>query len=200
LPLAIAAQRLLGDVGGKTVVVPNIWDGALAAFLPADATIKAYQAQKSSVGLLGGLRKEGDSPIEVVQGVFSAASLTSADAVICNFDPRIDELGQREDYRLALSGLRHMRPGARAVFIFLLTIPIRRGKLLRKVALFMKSWRDAMLSKMHWRQAPICLAKTVVSTGCAWCRCEPLRQRQRARKSKLQCLPRACLFSLHGTR
>jgi len=114
LPLAIAAQRLLGDVSGKRVVLPNIWNGALAAFLPKDAQITAYQFQSAAhVSMVPGLRKEGATAIEISREPFTVLAMSAADAMIFNADPRLDELGQREDYRLALSSLRHMPSGSK---------------------------------------------------------------------------------------
>lgn len=111
LPLAIVAQRLLGDTAGKTVVLPNAWDGALAAFLDKTCDVRAYQAQAAQHVRLTladvSLRQEG----------FSPAVCATADALLFNADPEVDELGQRQDYRLALLSLRQMPHGARAVLV-----------------------------------------------------------------------------------
>ena len=109
LPLAVIAQRLLGDMDGKSVAIPNAFDGSTYAFLPETAKISAYRGtrdlsaialEKSNVTWSDGFDQTHDS---------------GAHALFFNADPDLDANGERTDYRDAARSMRALAPGGRAV-------------------------------------------------------------------------------------
>lgn len=111
-PLAIAAQRLLGDTTGKVILYPNAFDGAAFAFLPVGTQIRAYAGQEGVIDLSAfALRKEGVT----WHGKFAVASEVGAEGLLFNADPLVDSAGYRRDYIDGLQCLRSLASGARAV-------------------------------------------------------------------------------------
>jgi len=162
LPLAIVAQRLLGDTAGKTVVLPNIWDGALAAFLDKDCDLRAYQVQPAHhlrLALPG-----GKAP-EVRDESYSPIVCAAADALLFNADPRLDSFGQREDYRLALLSLRQLRAGARAVLVLAGDDENQPGEIAPQSLAFMRQLAQRYVIDDCWETAPILSRKNGGTRG-----------------------------------
>ena len=134
LPLALAAQALLGPVGaGRTVLEPTAGHGALVCGLPADTTITAIERDPARVERL----RQALPTIQVVSG--DALEVLDApepryDYVIANppfgrLPPALDQsrvmvtvagtafTTQRLDHALLLHSLRQRHPEGRAVFI-----------------------------------------------------------------------------------
>lgn len=113
LPMAVIAQRLLGDTAGKRVLVPNAWDGASFAFLARNTQIHAFRGDKDLSRHVGVVREE-----EVTWADrFDPAAHQGADGLFFNADPLLDIDGSRKDYREALAALRALAQGARAVLV-----------------------------------------------------------------------------------
>lgn len=113
LPLSVIGQRLLGDTSGKIVLVPNAWDGASFAFLSAGTRIHAFRGDKDLSGLVTNVRADDVTWAER----FDPAREQGADGLFFNADPQRDGAGQRRDFVQALSALRTLNPGARAVLV-----------------------------------------------------------------------------------
>lgn len=113
LPVSVVAQRLLGDMKGKEVLIPNAWDGASFAFLPSGTKISAFRGDKDMSRYSDDLR---DS--DVTWGDrFDSSFHRDADGLLFNADPVVNEAGARTDYRDALSALRSLASNARAVLV-----------------------------------------------------------------------------------
>lgn len=113
IPLAVIAQRLLGDTAGKRVLVPNAWDGASFAFLAPRTQISAFRGDKDLSRSVQSLRTQDVTWSDE----FDAAREQGADGLFFNADPTQDASGLRQDYRQALGALRTLNPGARAVLV-----------------------------------------------------------------------------------
>lgn len=163
LPLALAAQQMLGDVSGQVVVLPNRWDGALAAFLQG-AKVRAWQAQsyggprRESIGTA--LDEQGTANLMLQEGGYSPAECGSADALLLNADPITDEYGQRQDQRLALQGLRHLKRGGRAVLLLRGDDTLHPGRITDASSEFLREIMQRYVVQDAWEAAPILLRKT----------------------------------------
>lgn len=124
LPLSVVAQRLLGDTAEKTVIYPNAFDGASFAFLPPSSSILAYQMDEAVRVVESGMHPGAQWP-----GRFSPSVGAVADAMFFNSDPVVDAVGDRKDYRDALSALRALKPGARAILVLAADGEDRPGQL-----------------------------------------------------------------------
>jgi hypothetical protein len=124
LPLSVVAQRLLGDTAEKTVIYPNAFDGASFAFLPPSSSVLAYQMDEAVRVVETGLHPGAQWP-----GRFSPSVGAVADAMFFNSDPVVDAVGDRKDYRDALSALRALKPGARAILVLAADGEDRPGQL-----------------------------------------------------------------------
>lgn len=113
-PLNIAAQRLLGDTTGKTILFPNAFDGAAFAFLPEGTDIRAYKGQAGVLDLSG---YAAQRPGVTWMGQYTPASESGAQALYFNADPVLDAQGARQDYRDAMQSLRSLAAGARAILV-----------------------------------------------------------------------------------
>lgn len=111
LPLAVMAQRLLGDTSDKGVVYPNAFDGASFAFLPQGTRVRAFRGVKD-VSALGSTRKD----VEWAD-TFEPAREQASDAMFINMDPGRAGNGTRADYSETLNSLRILNPGGRAVLV-----------------------------------------------------------------------------------
>lgn len=109
LPLAVISQRLLGDTAGKTVLVPNAFDGAAFSFLPGETRVHAFHGGKDLSALA--------PQLENVTWHASASDIerTQSDAIFFNADPTVGPGGKRKDYVDAARLLRTLVPGGRAV-------------------------------------------------------------------------------------
>ena len=134
-PLAVIAQRLLGDTTNKAVVYPNAFDGATFAFLPEGTKIRAYRGTRDLSERAGGLVREG---LEW-RGEFNPAREAGVDSIFFNADPALDEGGQRRDYRDALIALRTLSRGGRAVVVLAGDDPVHPGTIAPSSHNFMRS-------------------------------------------------------------
>ena len=117
-PLSIIAQRLLGDTAGKRVVIPNAFDGASFAFLPAETAIRAFRGAKDLSGRAEQLQKSiGDSRSVEWADEFMPAREAGSDALFFNADPTPGRDGSRSDYSTALMSLRALASNGRAVLV-----------------------------------------------------------------------------------
>jgi P-loop containing NTP hydrolase pore-1/C-terminal domain on Strawberry notch homologue len=115
-PLAILAQRLLGNTANQTVVYPNAFDGAAFSFLPKGTNIVACKGSGSYAGsakVMRSIEREGVT----WEDEFHPVRHSQANAMIFNADPQLRAGGDRQDYRDALISLRSLAPDARAVLI-----------------------------------------------------------------------------------
>jgi hypothetical protein len=112
-PLNIAAQRLLGDTTGKSVLYPNAFDGASFAFLPDDTQIRAYRGAESVDLSSFSVKHPGASWL----GKYAPGAETGANALYFNGDPALDAQGSRQDYIQAMQALRSLAPNSRAIFV-----------------------------------------------------------------------------------
>lgn len=122
-PLAVIAQRLLGDTSGKTVVLPFVEDGASFAFLAKDARIRAYQGAGEVSQRARGVPREG---VEWLQA-YHAAREANPDAIFFNAHPSVAADGTRQDYRDALMAVRTLAPRGRAVLVISGDDPLHPG-------------------------------------------------------------------------
>lgn len=113
LPLAVIAQRLLGDTRGRHVLVPNAWDGASFAFMAQGTKIHAFRGDKDLSRHVSSLREDDVT----WASKFDPAREQGADGLFFNADPEVDERGERKDYRQALGALRSLNQDARAVLV-----------------------------------------------------------------------------------
>jgi hypothetical protein len=111
LPLAVMAQRLLGDTSDKGVVYPNAFDGASFAFLPQGTRIRAFRGVRD-LSKLGSARKDVEWADQ-----FEPAREQASDAMFINMDPGRVSNGTRSDYSETLNALRILNPGGRAVVV-----------------------------------------------------------------------------------
>lgn len=112
LPVAVMAQRLLGDTRDKRIVVPNAWDGASFAFMAPGTKIMAYTGSKN---LSPHVQEVRQGEVEW-QGQYSARGELDAEGIFFNADPVIVD-GLRQDYRQAFACARTLAQQARAVFV-----------------------------------------------------------------------------------
>ena len=122
-PLSIAAQRLLGDTKGKKVLYPNAFDGAAFTFLPDGTEIRAFNGADGGENLSDFATPRSDV---TWLGRYTAASEAGAGALFYNADPELSDQG-RVDYLGALSCMRSLEQGARAVFVLAADDPSRAG-------------------------------------------------------------------------
>lgn len=162
LPLAIVAQRLLGNTEGKTVVLPNTWDGALAAFLHEQCDVRAYQVQ-GAPHLRLALKEESAPKLRGEE--FSPMVCAGADALLLNADPVVDSVGQREDQRLALLSLRQLRSGSRAVLVLAGDDEHHPGRIGAQSAAFMNQLAQRYVIDDCWETAPILSRKNGGARG-----------------------------------
>lgn len=153
-PLNVAAQRLLGDTAGKTVLFPQAYDGASFAFLPAQTNIRACQ----SPGDFDVFRLNREK-VDWVAG-YSPLTETSADALFFNMDPKAG----REEYRHALQAVRSLSVGARAVLVFSADEG-RSGKLSSLSARFVEGLSRSFSIDGVFETAPILSRKSGASNG-----------------------------------
>lgn len=123
-PLAVIAQRLLGDTTGKTVILPNAFDGAGFSFLPKGTNIHAFRGGRDLSARAQGLTRDG---LQWHGGEFHAVQDSNADAMFFNADASLGSDGSRADYRSALLALRSMAPDGRAVLVLSGDDPLRPG-------------------------------------------------------------------------
>lgn len=169
LPLAMAAQQMLGDVKDRVVVLPNRWDGALASFMDG-AQVRAWQAQpyagpRASEASLASLDDDGQGRLALQPGVYSPLECASADALMLNVDPVVDELGQRLDLRMASQSLRQLKRGARAVLLLPSDDVAHPGVIGEASKDFMNDIFQRYVIDDAWEVAPILLRKTGEGTG-----------------------------------
>jgi len=132
-PLAIIAQRLLGDTTGKYVVLPNAFDGAGFSFLPKGTRIRAFTGQRDLSERARGLDRDG---LEWHKE-FHPARESNAEAMLFNADR--GPTGARTDYKDALLAIRSLAPDARAVLVLAGDDPIHPGVLEPESAPFYKT-------------------------------------------------------------
>lgn len=113
LPLSVIAQRLLGDTAGKSVVLPNAFDGAAFSFLAPGTVIRAFKGKRDLSARAKGLEREGLTWLNE----FHHARESNAEAMFFNADPVLGSDGLRTDYRDALLAVRSLAPGGRAALV-----------------------------------------------------------------------------------
>jgi hypothetical protein len=122
LPMALAAQRILGDTSGKRVREPTIGNGSLVMSLPRGTQIEGIEIDPERVARVQRLRDD----LTVRQGDFLNESLaTQSDFVISNppfgrLDRPVSFHGlkcQRIDQLIALRALESRTDDGRAVLI-----------------------------------------------------------------------------------
>ena len=109
VPLAIMAQRLLGDTADKDVVFPDAFDGASFSFLPAASRIRAYRGSKD----ISAYARNANAAEAVWGDSYDPSSESLADLMFINKDP--GKQGQREDYTQSIKALKGLKPEGRAV-------------------------------------------------------------------------------------
>jgi hypothetical protein len=110
-PLAIMAQRLLGDSADKDVVYPDAFDGASFSFLPAGSRIRAYRGSKD----ISSYARNANAAEAVWGESYDVINEPAADLMFINKDPGRD--GQREDYTQSIRTLRGLKADGRAVLV-----------------------------------------------------------------------------------
>lgn len=128
-PLAVAAQRLLGDTVGKTVLYPGAFDGSGFAFLPEDTKIRACQSGRD----FDVFRVERED-VEWLS-TYSPLDETGADALFFNMDPQQG----RDEYRQALQAVRTLAVGARAVLVLAADAASAPGRMSRESVRFLEA-------------------------------------------------------------
>lgn len=113
LPMAVIAQRLLGDTSGKRVLVPNAWDGASFAFLARGTQIHAFRGDRDLSRHVNTVREEDVTWSDR----FDPTRDQGAEGLFFNADPSRAADGTRQDYPQALAALRALGHGARAVLV-----------------------------------------------------------------------------------
>jgi hypothetical protein len=113
LPLSVIAQRLLGDTKGLRVAVPQPWDGASFAFFPPGTEILAAGHEGSLSRHAAGIR------VPDVRWLDARAPELhhDLDGLFFNADPVFGTDGSREDLVRAMTTLRGLKPGGRAVLV-----------------------------------------------------------------------------------
>lgn len=132
LPLSVISQRLLGDMDGKQVIIPNAFDGSSYAFLPDTSRVNAYRGGRDLSGVA--LSRDNVTWSEA----FDPAREGGADALFFNADPELDARGERVDYRDAARFIRALAPGARAVLTLAGDDPQRPGVVSSKSEAFLR--------------------------------------------------------------
>ena len=110
IPLAVMAQRLLGDTKDKSVVFPDAYDGAAFAFLPAGTAIRAFRGSKN----ISSYARSANALEAVWKETYSYVDEPGADAMFINKDPFGDP---RTDYTQTLLALRGLKDDGRAVIV-----------------------------------------------------------------------------------
>ncbi len=127
LPLALLAQRLLGDTTSQRVVVPNAFDGALFSHLAPQTQVHAFRGFKGMRATAAPLRAEA---LDVQWAeTFHHGHHAGAHALIFNADPHLAADGTRKDLRDALLAARSLQPGGRAVLLLAGDDPYQPGAL-----------------------------------------------------------------------
>ncbi len=134
LPLALAAQALLGPVGaGRTVLEPTAGHGALVCGLPEDAAITAIELDPARADrlrqALPAMRVLAGDALELLNAAEPAYDYVIANPPFGSLQPMRDQFRatvtvadtpfttQRLDHALLLHSLRQRHPNGRAVFI-----------------------------------------------------------------------------------
>lgn len=128
-PLNVAAQRLLGDTSGKTVLYPQAYDGASFAFLPEGTHIRACQS-----GSQFEIFRSQRADVDWVDA-YSPITESGADALFFNMDPQRN----RDEYRIALQALRSLAVGSRAVLVLAADDERNPGKVGNLTARFLET-------------------------------------------------------------
>lgn len=123
LPLAIAAQRLLGNTAGKRILEPTIGNASMVTAVSADATVVGVELDTNRVRQAAGMR----SNISVTHGDFTklASTLGEFDLVISNppfggLRPEQNIEGLRVtrlDHLILMQSLALRKPEGRSVFV-----------------------------------------------------------------------------------
>ena len=113
LPLSVIVQRLLGDTTGKTVVLPNAFDGAAFSFLAKGTAIRAFKGGRDLSERARGIQRDNLTWLEE----FHHAKESNADALFFNADPVLTPQGAREDHLNALLAVRSLAPDGRAAIV-----------------------------------------------------------------------------------
>lgn len=176
-PLAMAAQRLLGDLSDKTLVVPNVWDGALASFVSPSARVLAFQHQQA-----GGWQRQMGSQVLHRRGIewqeraFSPSACHAAHALLFNADPQRDVFGRRQDYDLAQASLRHLSAGARAVLLLAGDDGAHPARWSQESLEFFEHLAAQYILEDAWTAAPILSRKSACSDEALGLRVVALRK------------------------
>lgn len=135
VPLAVIAQRLLGDTSGKTVVLPFVEDGSSFAFLSKDARVRAYQGAREVPIRARGVPREGVVWLQA----YHAAREANPDAIFFHAHPTVGADGTRQDYRDALVSVRTLAPRGRAVMVLSGDDPLHPGVVGQQSRQFLES-------------------------------------------------------------
>lgn len=154
-PLNVAAQRLLGDTTGKTVLYPQAYDGASFAFLPEGTHIRACQSG-SQFEVFRSQREDVDWV-----DAYSPITESGADALFFNMDPQLN----RDEYRIALQALRSLAVGARAVFVLASDDERSPGKVGNLTARFLETLGRNHTVDDVFETAPILSRKSGATRG-----------------------------------
>ncbi|MDF2461820.1 MAG: hypothetical protein K0Q43_55 [Ramlibacter sp.] len=113
LPLSVIAQRLLGDTKGLRIAVPQPWDGASFAFFPPGTEILAAGHEDSLSRHAARVRVQDVRWLDA-----RAPDLhQNLDGLFYNADPVYGNDGSREDLVRAMTALRGLKAGGRAVLV-----------------------------------------------------------------------------------
>lgn len=142
-PLAVIAQRLLGDTAGRRVAIPNAFDGAAFSFLPKGTRVRAFRGAKDLSRHAAGLTELARNRAGALEvdwlDEFVPAREAGTDAVFFNADPVRDRSGARQDYRDALMAARALADGGRAVFVLAGDDPLHPGSLTEESRRFLQT-------------------------------------------------------------
>lgn len=119
LPLSVISQRLLGDTAGKRVAVPQPWDGASFAFFPAGTEILAAGNEDQLSRHAARIRVQDVRWMDPR----SPELHQQLDGLFYNADPIYGPDGSREDLVRALTALRGLKQGGRAVMVLAAAAP-----------------------------------------------------------------------------
>lgn len=113
LPLSVIAQRLLGDTKGQRVAVPQPWDGASFAFFPVGTQILAAGHEDRLSRHAARIRVQDVTWLDPR----SPQLAQELDGLFFNADPVFGTDGSRQDLVRALTALRGLKAGGRAVLV-----------------------------------------------------------------------------------
>lgn len=125
LPLAVAAQHMLGDTQKRKVLEPTIGNGSLISILPAGTEITGYDIDQSRIDQVSGLREDLLVKRADFTRIDTATSPVNFDFVIANppfggLNPN-QEMGglriSRLDHLILMKSLEARKDDGRAVFI-----------------------------------------------------------------------------------